>query len=66
MSDQNQEARKTYTLRKGMPPDVYDIVIREQGVFKIKKRRAQFSIEDTIYELIRNFDKLKRLNQCPE
>jgi len=61
-----QEIRKTCTLRKGMPPDVYAIVIREQGVIKIKKRRAQYSIEDTIYEIIRKFDKLKRLNQCPE
>lgn len=66
MSEENHETKRTYTLRNGMPPDVYAIIIREQGVLKMKKCRAQYSIENTIYEIIRNFDKLKRLNQCPE
>lgn len=66
MRGQKRETKKTYSFREGMPDDVYKIIIREQGIIKSKRQTTMYSIERTIYEIIRNFDKLKRLNQCPE
>jgi uncharacterized protein YjcR len=66
MAGQKRETRKTYSFRQGMPDDVYAIIIREQNIIKAKNRTTVYSIERTIYQIIRNFDKLKRLNECPE
>lgn len=60
------DKRKKYSFREGMPEDVYAIIIREQNVIKARKRITVYSIERTIYEIIRGFDKLKRLNECPD
>lgn len=61
-----RETKKTYSFREGMPDEVYAIIIREQNILKAKKRTTVYSIERTIYEIIRNFDKLKKQHQCPE
>lgn len=60
------DKRKKYSFREGMPEDVYAIIIREQNVIKARKKITVYSIERTIYEIIRGFDKLKRLNECPD
>lgn len=66
MAGQKRSTKKTYSFREGMPDDVYSIIIREQNIIKAKKKTTVYSVERTIYEIIRGFDKLKRLNQCPE
>lgn len=64
MQKQERE-RKTYSFREGMPPEVYKIIIREQNRIKERDGKSQYSIERTIYQIIKEFDKLKRLHQCP-
>jgi hypothetical protein len=66
MRGKRRDTRKTYSFREGMPDDVYAIIIREQSIIKTRKKTTMYSIERTIYEIIRGFDKLKRLNQCPD
>lgn len=61
-----RETKKTYSFREGMPDEVYAIIIREQNILKAKKKTTVYSIERTIYEIIKNFDKLKKLHKCPE
>lgn len=53
--------RKTYSFREGMPTDVYQIIIREQNRIKEEKSTTQYSMERTIYNIIREFDRLKKL-----
>ena len=49
--------KPTYTFREGMPPDVYKIIIREQGKLKVSKGTTQYSMERTIYHIIKEYDK---------
>ncbi len=53
--------RKTYSFREGMPEDVYQIILREQNRIKEEKSTTQYSMERTIYNIIREFDRLKKL-----
>lgn len=50
--------KPTYTFREGMPPDIYKIIIREQGKLKVSKGTTQYSMERTIYHIIKEYDKL--------
>lgn len=47
---------------RGIPKDVYDILIDKQALQK-KKCSCQFSLEQTVYQLIRKFGK-KDDEQC--
>jgi hypothetical protein len=50
--------KPTYTFREGMPPDVYKIIIREQGKQKVSRNTTQYSMERTIYHIIKEYDRL--------
>ncbi len=51
MSETNEEKLKQHKL-KAIPADVYTILLEQQAKTKIECR-CQFSIEQTIYKLIR-------------
>lgn len=50
--------KPTYTFREGMPPDIYRIIIREQGKLKVSRNTTQYSMERTIYHIIKEYDKM--------
>lgn len=54
---------KSYLFRS-IPPDVYKIILKEQNRIKEKKGTTQFSIELTIYHIIREYE--KRINPLAE
>jgi hypothetical protein len=47
-----------YSLR-AMPPDIYKIVIRAQNQIKLQRGINQYSMEQTIYHLIRDWQKCR-------
>lgn len=49
---------KSHTL-KAIPPDVYRIIQREQSELKIKKGTNLWSLECTIYKMIRDYNKCR-------
>lgn len=49
---------KVYPL-KMMPPDVYKILVAEQGRIKGEKMTSQYSLEQTIYKIVREWDRCK-------
>lgn len=50
-------------MLKCIPSDVYDIIIDEQGKEKKSKKKGQFSIELTIYKIIRDYARCKKEEQ---
>lgn len=50
---------KTCTL-KDIPPEVFQIVQKEQAEIKARKKTNQFSFEATIYKMIRDYDKCRK------
>lgn len=48
----------TYSFRN-IPQEVYKIILREQNRIKLNKGVSQFSLEQTIYTIIRDWDKIK-------
>jgi hypothetical protein len=55
--------RKTYSFRDGIPTDVYKIIIREQNRIKEERGTTQYSMERTIYNIIREFDRMQKLQE---
>lgn len=53
---ENHKQTKSYLLQE-IPSDVYKILIREQNKIKEKKGTSQFSIERTIYHIIKKYDR---------
>lgn len=49
-------------LLKNIPPDVYQIVQKEQSEIKIKKKTNSFSFESTIYKMLRDYNKCRISN----
>lgn len=47
------------TLRN-IPPDVFKILLREQGEIKNERAIGKFGIEQTIYKLIREYERCKK------
>lgn len=47
---------KVYPLKK-MPSDVYKILAAEQGKIKAEKMTGQYSLEQTIYKIVREWNK---------
>lgn len=54
----SKKSNKTYSFRS-MPQDVYRIVLKEQNRIKEEKSRSQYSLELTIYHIIREFEKCR-------
>lgn len=52
------EKKITYSFRS-MPPDVYRIVLKEQGNMKAKKGTSKFGIDQTIYAIIREWERCR-------
>ncbi len=44
---------------KDVPADVLIIILKTQGGVKIERGISQFSMEKTIYKIIRDYEKLK-------
>lgn len=44
---------------KEVPIDVMKIVLREQGKLKAEKGIGQYSLEKTVYKIIRDFKEIK-------
>ena len=59
MVRKKRERNKTYSFREGMPEEVYDIIIKEQNKIREERRVTQYSMEKTIYHIIKEFSKLK-------
>lgn len=49
---------KSYLLQE-IPGDVYKIILQEQNKIKERKGTSQFSIERTIYHIIKKYDRCK-------
>lgn len=65
MQKQKRE-KKSYTFRDGMPEDVYKILIRKQNKIKEQKGTTQYSLERTIYQIIREYAQMLKDKNCPE
>lgn len=52
----NTKEGKTYSFRN-MPPDVYKIILKAQNRMKEQRGTTQFSLELTIYHIIREYGK---------
>lgn len=48
---------------KSIPTDVNRIILQEQAKAKAQKGTNQFSIESTIYKIIREFERCKELDE---
>lgn len=44
---------------KEVPIDVMRFILREQGKIKAEKSIGQYSLEQTVYKIIRDFKKIK-------
>lgn len=53
---------KSITLRN-IPPDVFKILLQEQGRVKSEKSLGQFGLEQTIYNIVRESERCKKANQ---
>lgn len=53
---------KSLTLRK-IPPDVFQILLQEQHEAKSNRNIGRFGIEQTIYKVVREFERCKKANQ---
>jgi hypothetical protein len=49
------------TLRD-IPPDVYKILITEQGLIKAEKGIGMFGLEQTIYSIVREWKRCREEN----
>lgn len=50
---------KALTLRR-IPDDIFRILLIEQNKEKINKNKGQFGLEQTIYKIIRDYERCKR------
>ena len=53
------EESSSYLL-KAIPADIYKIILKEQNKIKEEKNKSVYSIESTIYYIIKEFDKCLR------
>lgn len=53
---------KALTLRH-IPQDIFQILLIEQCKEKLTKHKGQFGLEQTIYKIIREFDRGKKKEQ---
>lgn len=53
--------KKVYPLKQ-MPEDVYKIILTEQGVIKAERGISQYSLEQTIYSIIREWKRCREEN----
>lgn len=53
-------------LLKNIPPEVNRIILQEQAKAKAQKGTNQFSIELTIYKIIKEFERCKEVEEKPE
>lgn len=57
----------TTCLLKAIPPEVYKIIQKEQSVIKLSKGIGKFSLQRTIYKMIKDYDKCRKdVNFKPE
>lgn len=47
-------------LLKSIPPEIYAIILREQNKIKAEKNKSVYSMESTIYHIIKEFDECLR------
>lgn len=50
---------KSFTLRR-IPPDIFQILLIEQHKEKLNKNKGQFGFEQTIYKIIREFERCRK------
>lgn len=50
----------TSYILKAIPPDIYKIILREQNRIKEQKGKTIYSMEATIYHIIKEFDKCQK------
>lgn len=55
---------RALTLRN-IPEDVFKILLIEQHAEKINKNKGQFGLEQTIYKIIRDYERCKKNGQRP-
>jgi hypothetical protein len=48
----------TFSFRE-MPADVYKIILKQQGNIKASRGSSQYSMEQTIYHIIRDWQKCR-------
>lgn len=53
---------KSITLRN-IPPDVFQILLKEQHETKANRNIGRFGIEQTIYKVVRELERCKKANQ---
>lgn len=55
-------ASTSYTL-KAIPEDVYKMVQREQAEIKEKRGTGMFSLESTIYKMLRDYNRCREVSK---
>lgn len=50
---------KALTLRR-IPADIFQILLIEQHKEKVNKHKGQFGLEQTIYKIIREYERCKK------
>jgi len=50
---------RSITLRN-IPPDIFKILLLEQGEIKNEKSLGKFGLEQTIYKLLREYERCKK------
>lgn len=50
----------TTCLLKQIPEEVYRIIQKEQSEIKQKKKIGKFSLESTIYKMIKDYDRCRK------
>jgi hypothetical protein len=53
-------------LLKNIPPEVNRIILDEQARAKKERGTNQYSIESTIYKIIREYQRCKEVEEKPE
>lgn len=46
------------TLKK-LPPETYQFILKNQGEIKVEKKTSQYSLEMTIYKLLKELQQIK-------
>jgi hypothetical protein len=60
-SNQKEAEKETRYPLKNIPADVYKILWREQAKLKAKGERRQFSLSLTVYHIIKEYDKMQKV-----
>lgn len=57
-----EQSMKALTLRR-IPEDVFKILLCEQHREKLNKHKGQFGLEQTIYKIVRDYERCRKAEE---